>query len=83
MSGKGKVISGCTFEHDYYGGALPIPWDVVLVELEEGPLLISNPHHFTRDAFTFGMPVELAFIECEDTAGTFNLPVFERAERHY
>ncbi len=83
VSGNGKVISWCRFEHDYYGGTLPIPWDVILVELEEGPLLISNPHGFTCDTSTSGMRVKLAFVECEDTAGTFNLPVFERVEHHH
>ena len=47
MSGRGTIASWCTFERDYYYGLLPIPWDTILVELEEGPLFISNPQGFT------------------------------------
>jgi uncharacterized protein len=80
MSGRGKIVSWCTFERDYYQGALPIPWDNILVELEEGPLFLSNPHGFVCRDVAAGMPVKVAFIECEDSAGTFNLPVFVRSE---
>jgi uncharacterized OB-fold protein len=79
MSGNGKVISHCTFERDYYKGLFPIPWDTILVELEEGVLFISNPQGFTNADISFEMPVRLAFHPCEDAAGAFQLPVFERA----
>jgi uncharacterized OB-fold protein len=79
MSGRGKVVSWCTFERDYYNGALPIPWDTILVELEEGPLFVSNPHGFTWTDIRPDMPVTVAFIDCEDSAGLFRLPVFEAA----
>lgn len=79
MSGRGKVIGWCTFERDYYAGALPIPWDTILVELEEGPLFISNPKDFSWKDIEPDMSVKLAFIECEDQAGMFKLPVFERS----
>ena len=78
MSGRGKVISWCTFERDYYRGALPIPWDTILVELEEGPLFISNPKGFTWRELTAEMPVTLEFTDCEDQAGIFRLPVFRK-----
>ena len=78
MSGRGTIASWCTFERDYYRGMLPIPWDTILVELEEGPLFLSNPKGFSWQDITTGMPVKLAFIECEDSAGTYSLPVFEK-----
>ena len=78
MSGRGQVIGWCTFERDYYAGAVPIPWDTVLVELEEGPLFISNPKDFSWRDIDPDTPVKLAFIECEDRMGSFKLPVFER-----
>jgi len=49
-----------------------------LVELEEGPLFISDPLDFGYDDISPDMPVALAFIACEDTAGPFNLPIFKR-----
>jgi uncharacterized protein len=79
MSGRGTISSWCTFERDYYGGMLPIPWDTILVELEEGPLFLSNPKGFSWLDISIGIPVQLAFEACEDSGGPFNLPVFERA----
>ena len=79
MSGRGRIVSWCTFERDYYAGILPIPWETILVELEEGPLFISNPQGFTWRDIEAGMPVTLTFIQCEDQAGKFRLPVFCRA----
>ena len=78
MSGRGRVTGWCTFERDYYAGRLPIPWDTILVELEEGPLFLSNPNGFTWRDIAADMPVRLTFVECEDSAGRFNMPVFER-----
>jgi uncharacterized OB-fold protein len=79
MSGRGKVMSWCTFERDYYNGVLPIPWDTILVELEEGALFVSNPHGFSWADIEPNMPVQLAFVDCEDSAGSFRLPVFAKA----
>jgi uncharacterized OB-fold protein len=79
MSGRGRIVSWCAFERDYYQGVLPIPWDTILVELEEGPLFLSNPEGFGWRDITADMPVKVAFIACEDSAGAFSLPVFEKA----
>lgn len=79
MSGRGKVVSWCTFERDYYNGALPIPWDTILVALEEGPLFVSNPQGFSWPQIKPDMPVKVAFLDCEDSAGAFSLPVFAPA----
>jgi uncharacterized protein len=79
LSGRGSIVSWCSFERDYYQGLLPIPWDAILVELEEGPLFISNPQGFGWRDITPRMPVLLSFIACEDSAGQFSLPVFVRA----
>ncbi len=78
LSGRGKVISWCTFEHRYYK-EVPIPWEVILVELEEGPLFVSNPKGFACRDITPNMPVKFEFIDCEDAAGSFRLPVFGKA----
>ena len=78
MSGLGKVISYCTFESLYYHDCPP-PWESILVELEEGPLFLSNPQGFGGEDIEADMPVRVTFLECEDAAGPFKLPVFERA----
>lgn len=79
MSGRGKIVSWCTFERDYYGGVLPVPWETILVELDEGPLFTSNPIGLTWRDIVADMPVKLSFIECGDRVGNFNLPAFGRA----
>ncbi|MDR2856969.1 MAG: OB-fold domain-containing protein [Novosphingobium sp.] len=79
VSGRGKVVSWTTFERDYYRGLMPLPYDTILVELEEGPLFVSNPQGFGRQDITPDMPVQVGFIDAGDAAGTFRLPVFERA----
>ncbi len=77
-SGVGRVVAWCTFERRYYA-ELDVPWDAILVELEEGPLFVSNPSGFTNDRVACGMRVRVAFVDCEDDAGPFRLPVFEEA----
>jgi uncharacterized OB-fold protein len=79
VSGRGKIIAWCTFERDYYAGLFPMPWETILVELEEGPLFISNPNGFGHQDMAVGMPVAVSFVDCEDAAGAFRLPVFDRA----
>jgi len=78
MSGRGKVVSWCSFHQDYYGSVMPRPYDCILVELEEGVLFLSNPHGFGFDDMVLGMDVAVQFIDCEDDAGVFKLPVFGR-----
>jgi uncharacterized OB-fold protein len=79
LSGRGKVVSWCSFERDYYKGIMPVPYDDILVELEEGALFVSNPKGFGWRDLTPDMPVKVAFIAAEDEAGAFQLPVFEKA----
>ena len=78
LSGRGRILSWCTFEHDYYRGLFAVPHDTILVELEEGPLFVSNPDGFTRETIVSGMPVIASFIDAEDSAGAFRLPLFAK-----
>jgi uncharacterized protein len=77
LSGRGTVVSWCTLEQRYYQ-ELATPWDVVLVELEEGPLFVANPLGFLAADVRPHVLVKVAFIDCEDDAGPFRLPVFEQ-----
>ncbi|MDE2441993.1 MAG: OB-fold domain-containing protein, partial [Betaproteobacteria bacterium] len=76
MSGNGRIVSWSTFERDYYAGQFPMPWTNLLVELEEGPWFLSEPHRLAAQDIEFGMPVRLVFLQCEDSSGPFALPVF-------
>jgi len=77
VSGRGTLASWCTFVQKYYD-ALEVPYDTVLVALEEGPLFISNPAGFTNDEARLGDVVEVEFVAASDDAGEFFLPVFAR-----
>lgn len=79
MSGRGKLVSWCSFVQDYYRGMLSVPYDTILVALDEGPLFISNPHGFGDEDCAPDRSVTLRFIDCEDAAGPFRLPVFALA----
>jgi uncharacterized protein len=76
VSGRGTIVSWCCLEQRYYP-ELPTPWDVILVELEEGPLFVANPRGFGAADVRAQMLVRVTFIDCEDDAGAFRLPVFE------
>ncbi|KHK90243.1 Zn-ribbon domain-containing OB-fold protein [Novosphingobium malaysiense] len=79
LSGRGSIVSWGTFVQDYYRGQMATPYDTILVELEEGVLFISNPDGFGEQDISPGMEVSVRFIDCEDSAGPFRLPVFCRS----
>ncbi len=49
-----------------------------VVELDEGALFISDPLGFGGADLAQGLPVHVAFLDCEDDFGPFKLPVFAR-----
>ena len=55
-----------------------MPQKLAVVELDEGVLFISDPLGFGGNDLAQGLAVKVAFIDCEDDAGPFKLPVFER-----
>lgn len=76
-SGRGKVHSfsvvhrapGPAFKRD-------VPYAVLLVELEEGPRMISSLVGAGPESVTFDMPVELV---CEKASDEISLPRFKPA----
>lgn len=54
-----------------------VPYVVVIVELDEGPLLISNLVDYTEEDLAIGTAVTVAF----ETRGDFLLPVFRPCAR--
>jgi uncharacterized OB-fold protein len=62
MSGRGTLVSWCAFHQDYYKGLLQLPWNTILVELEEGALFVSNPAGLAWDDFEADMPMKVAFL---------------------
>ena len=78
VKGAGKVMAWITFHRQYFP-ELPPPVHVILVELEEGPLFISNPVDIPIDQLKEGERVKLNWLDSEDKIGQFSLPQFVRA----
>lgn len=78
LSGRGTVVSFCIFRHAYNEAWRDrLPYNVALIQLEEGPRMLSNVHGVSPDEIRVGLEVKVAF---EDEQG-FSIPVFERAAR--
>jgi len=73
VSGHGCVFSFVVYRRTYHPG-MPAPYVVALVELDEGPRLISNIVGCAPEEVAIDMPVELRF----EQAGDFQLPRFAR-----
>lgn len=67
------MFSFVVYRRTYHPG-MPAPYVVALVELEEGPRLISNVVGCAPEDVSIDMPVELRFEE----AGDFKLPRFAK-----
>ena len=74
VSGRGTVFSVVVMHQAYHPGfAAEVPYAVVVVELDEGPRLISNVVGVEPHAITIGMPVEVVF---ENVSPEVTLPKF-------
>ncbi len=62
VSGRGTVWSMCEFHRSYFKGfEADLPYNVVLVRLEEGPRLYSNLVGLPYERITIGMRVQAVF----------------------
>jgi len=67
LSGRGTVWSFGIYDHVFNQAFNDdIPYNVALVELEEGPRLITNIVGIPNEAIAIGMPVEVAFDDVTD-----------------
>lgn len=75
LSGRGVVASKLVFHQSYHPGWKDrIPYNVVLVHLEEGPRMISNVVPLSAQAFSVGDAVEVVFeVEGDVTIPRFRL----------
>ena len=71
VSGEGRVFSFAVYRRSYHPG-LPAPYVVALIELAEGPRLISNVVDCAPEAVRVDMRVRVRF----DDVGEFTLPRF-------
>jgi uncharacterized OB-fold protein len=75
VSGKGTVFTFVVF-HMSFNPAFKedVPYGVAMIELEEGPLLLSNVVDCKPEDLKIGMPVEVIF---EDVTEEETLPKFK------
>jgi uncharacterized OB-fold protein len=79
VSGRGKIFSLAVMHQVYHPGfASEVPYAVVLVELDEGPRLISNVVGCPPGELRVGMPLEVVF---EAVTPEVTLPKFRVAAR--
>jgi hypothetical protein len=79
MSGRGRLYTWTLIYQRYHPGfAEDIPYNVAIVELEEGPRLVTNIMGCSNEDLRIGMKVEVVF---EDVTGEIALPKFRPAVR--
>jgi hypothetical protein len=77
VSGRGSVYTWTVFHQAYHPAYKDdIPYAVVVVELEEGPRMITNLVNCRIEDIKMGMPVEVVF---DDVTEEVSLPKFRPA----
>lgn len=75
LSGRGTVWSWVVFHQKYYSGfADELPYNVAIVQLDEGPRIMTNLVGLSNDSIRIGMRVGVTFRDVDDR---FSIPVFE------
>lgn len=74
LSGRGEVLSRIVFHQVYHKAfAADVPYNVVLVQLDEGPRMFSNVVGVDNDAIAVGMRVRAVF---EPVTAEITIPRF-------
>lgn len=77
VSGRGTLVSWVQFHRAYWPGFTPdLPYDVCLVALDEGPMMVSNLVGAADGEAAVGARVEVTF---EKVTDAFTLPKFTLA----
>jgi hypothetical protein len=75
VSGRGRVYTWVVIHQRYHPGfAGELPYNVAIVELEEGPRLITNIVGCKNEDLRIGMEVEVIF---DDATDEITLPKFK------
>lgn len=75
-SGKGTIFSFIVVRHPVHPAFAEVPYDVILVQLEEGPRILSNMLDCPVEEIEIGMAVEVDFVDVSDD---ITLPKFRRS----
>jgi uncharacterized OB-fold protein len=77
VSGHGKVFSFVVFHRAYHPAREgKVPYNVALIELDEGPIMLSNVVDVDNAELTVGLAVRIAF---ETVDESLSIPVFAPA----
>lgn len=76
-SGRASLYSFVIMHQPYPGFEDEVPYNIALVELEEGVRCISNVVGVENDELEIGMPLEVTFEALSDDV---SLPMFRRSE---
>jgi uncharacterized OB-fold protein len=77
VSGRGTLLSWVRFHRAYWDGFRDeLPYNVILVGLEEGPLMISNLVGTEPESLKIGDPLQVSFDAVDETT---TLPKFRPA----
>jgi len=77
LSGRGTILSKLVFHQKYHAAwADRLPYNVVLVQLEEGPRMISNVEPLSATSFAVGDAVTAVFVK----EGDVTIPRFRLAD---
>ena len=77
VSGKGRVFSFVIYHRAFHRGfADELPYVVAVIELDEGPRMLSNVTGCKPEEVRCDMPVEVTY---EDITGEMTLPKFRPA----
>jgi uncharacterized OB-fold protein len=77
VSGRGMLMSWVVFHRAYWGGFMrELPYAACLVQLEEGPVLVSNLVDTNGREIAVGMPVQVVF---EPATEEITIPKFTLA----
>jgi hypothetical protein len=72
-SGRGRVFA-FTIQQTQHDPAFPVPYVYASIELDEGPMMVSNVVHCAAEAVRVDMPVRVVF---RPITAEYTLPLFE------
>jgi uncharacterized OB-fold protein len=77
LSGRGKVFSFVVFHRAYHPTwEGKVPYNVALIELDEGPIMLSNVVSIDNAKLEVGLPVQAVFEAIDESLA---IPVFKPA----
>lgn len=78
VSGRATLLSWVIYHRPYFP-QYSAPHTVLMVELDEGPLFVTQPHELETDGLRDGLAMEVDWLDGEDQHGEYRLPVFRPA----